>query len=222
MRVARRLPVLDEVEFERSSVALAALAVNTELLAVLAYFLASDAQLVDPRFTLYGLVWVNVAAAVLFALDPPEVARRTRLRAGAVAVGYFAVLAYVGGLVGPAPATAPSGFQVVWLPPGWGPAVAYGGEYVGMLLMPAKVLGYAALSALLYVAVVDVAGAAVSGVLGVLSCVSCSWPVVAGLATAVAGGGSAIAAATTPLAYDLSTLVFLVTVTLLWWRPTLR
>lgn len=220
MAVRARLAATDSLD--RETLALGALVLNTELLAVLAYYLLANARLVDPRFTIYGLVWVNVGLVVLVTLDAPEASTRQRRRAGAVAVGYVAVLAVAGGLVGPAADASPAGFSIVALPPGWGPALAYGGAHVDALLMPAKVVGYAALGALVYATVLDASRAAVSGVLGLFSCVSCSWPVLAGVATAVAGGGSAVAAATTPLSYDLSTLVFVVTVALLRWRPLAR
>jgi hypothetical protein len=85
--------------------------------------------------------------------------------------------------------------------------------------MPARVVGYLALAYLVYATVIDAAGSAVSGVLGLLSCVSCSWPILASLLTGVFGSSSALVAATFDLSYDVSTLVFVVTVALLYWRP---
>jgi len=54
--------------------------------------------------------------------------------------------------------------------------------------------------------------------LGLLSCVSCTWPVLASLVGGVAGG-TGLAAAVTTQSYGLSTVVFCVTVGLLYWRP---
>ena len=71
----------------------------------------------------------------------------------------------------------------------------------------------------MYATVLDAARSAVTGVLGLLSCVSCSWPVLASLATGVAGGGSGLAAAVSTGSYGLSTVVFVATVALLYWRP---
>jgi cytochrome c biogenesis protein CcdA len=59
----------------------------------------------------------------------------------------------------------------------------------------------------------------VTGILGLLSCVSCSWPILATLVTGVAGSGTAIAGAAYAQSYGLSTVVFVVTVGLLYWRP---
>nr|WP_284013344.1 hypothetical protein [Halobaculum sp. DT92] len=85
--------------------------------------------------------------------------------------------------------------------------------------MPAKLLGYAALAYLLYGTVVDATSAGVAGLLGLFSCVSCSLPILVGAATAVVGGGGFVVAAVGGIGYGPSTLVFCVTVALLWWRP---
>lgn len=194
-----------------------------EVMALTGYWLLGDVTVTDPRFALYGLVWVNVAVWVFYRTSTPDAPTRTRRRAAALAVGYFAVLAYTGGLIAsglPASAPQPTGLSVIWLPPGWGPALFFGGEYVRLLLMPAKVLGYLALAYLVYVTAVEAAGSLASGLLGVFSCISCTMPVVASATAAVLGGGSFLAAATLSYAYDLSTVVFVVTVALLSWRPS--
>ena len=208
-----------DLRLSRRGLLLGSLICNVELALVVAYFAFTNAALVSPLFTLYGLVWVNVALAVFARYDPPAVDAGTRARAAAVAVGYAAVLAYVGGVVGPATEVTPAGVGVALLPPGWGPALTYGGSVVAAVFMPAKVLGYAALAYLLYGAVAEASGTGVAGVLGLFSCVSCSFPVVAGAAAALFGGGGAVAAAAAGLGYGASTAVFLVTVTLLWRRP---
>ncbi|WP_435124775.1 DUF7546 family protein [Halobaculum sp. D14] len=208
-----------DVSLSRRAVLLGTLVVNVELAAVVAYFTFTNAAMTSPAFTLYGLVWVNTALVVFAGFDAPDAARSTRRRAAAVAVAYFAVLAAVGGVVGAASANATPSLSVALLPPGWGPALLVTGFGVDAILMPAKVLGYAALALLLYGAVADAAGAGVAGVLGLFSCVSCTLPLVAGAAATLLGGGGALVAATTGFGYGPSTLVFLVTVALLWWRP---
>jgi hypothetical protein len=192
---------------------------GAELVALLAYLAVSNVTLLTPRYALYGLLWINVGLWVLWRTDVGPTSSRTRRRAAAVAVVYFAALAVAGGLVGPASPVGATGFRIAWLPPGWGPALLYGGTTVNLVLMPARVVGYVALTYLVYATVVDAAGAAVSGIVGLLSCVSCSWPILASVATGLLGSGSALAAATTTLSYDLSTGVFLLTVALLYWRP---
>ena len=197
-----------------------------EVMALTGYWLFGDTVAVSaPRFALYGLLWINVAIWVFLRTDVPDASRSTLRRAAVIAVGYLAVLAYTGGVVAPGIAGTfdyTAGFSVLWLPPGWGPAVTFKSEFVRLILMPARVVGYLALAYLVFATVVDVSGSAVSGLLGLFSCVSCSWPIVASIATVVFGGGSFAAVATTTYAYDVSTAVFLVTVALLSWRPSLR
>jgi hypothetical protein len=195
------------------------LVLGAELLALFVYLAVSRVSLLSPRYALYGLLWVNVGLWVLWRTDVSPASARTRRRAAALAVVYFGALAVAGGLVGPASPAGATGFRVAWLPPGWGPALLYGGSTLSLVLMPARVVGYAALTYLVYATVVDASRAAVSGIVGLLSCVSCSWPILASVATGLLGSGSALAAATTTLSYDLSTAVFLLTVGLLYWRP---
>jgi hypothetical protein len=117
--------------------------------------------------------------------------------------------------------TEAAGFVVhLSLPPGMGPAVLYQGAVLRLVLLPYEVVGYAALSYLVYVGVLESAGSTVSGVVGLFSCVSCAWPVVGAVVTTLFGSGSAVALAATTWPYDLSTLVFLSAVGLLYWRPS--
>jgi hypothetical protein len=186
------------------------------------YALFSPAQMRPIRYAVYGLLWVFVGIAAFAVTRVSPASASTRRRAALVAVGYFAVLAYAGGLVIPAGGgVGDVGFRIAYLPPGWGPALLYQGNVVNLVLMPARVVGYLALSYLVYATVVDAAQAAVSGVVGLLSCVSCTWPVLGSVLTGVFGAGSALAGVATAYSYDISTAVFLVTVALLAWRPTL-
>ncbi|WP_435062683.1 DUF7546 family protein [Halobaculum sp. EA56] len=203
----------------RRDVLVAALVFNLECAAVVAYFAFTNASVSSPLFTLYGLVWVNLALLVFARYRPPAGDARTRRRALAVAGGYALLLAVFGGVVGVAPPRTAAGVSLALLPPGWGPAPIVNVGVAAAVLMPAKVLGYAALAYLLYGAVVDAAGAGVAGVLGLFSCLSCSLPILAGAAASLVGGGGFVAAAVAGLGYGPSTLVFVATVALLWWRP---
>jgi hypothetical protein len=204
----------------RDDALLVGLLVNTLVVYALVYLALTGVVVTEPRYTAYGLAWILVGVLAVWKTDPAPTGPTTRRRAAAVAVGYFALLAFVGGIVTVAP-----GGQGEWaarvaaLAPGWGPAPVITTPVAVVVLMPARVVGYLALSYLVYATVIDAAGSAVSGVLGLLSCVSCSWPVVASLATGVLGGGSAVAALALGFSYDISTAVFLLTVGLLYWRP---
>ncbi|KTG17734.1 DUF7546 family protein, partial [Haloferax profundi] len=156
---------------------------------------------------------------VLFDTRVSAASAATKRKAAVVGVAYFALLAVAGGLITSPVPGGTDGLRVAFLPPGWGPALVYGGDLFNLILMPARVIGYAALAFLVYDTVVEAAGAAVSGIVGLFSCVSCSWPILTSLATSVFGSGTALALTVTTFSYDLSTLVFLVTVVLLRWRP---
>ncbi|WP_396613164.1 hypothetical protein ACH9L7_07860 [Haloferax sp. S1W] len=206
-------------DFSRSSLLHAAFAVNTTLILAFVYLLFTEASVGAPRYAIYGVTWVGVGLWVLFDTTVTPASTATKRKAAAVALGYFALLAVAGGLITSPVPGGDGGLRVAFLPPGWGPALIYGGGVFNLVLMPARVIGYAALAYLVYDTVVEAAGAAVSGVVGLFSCISCSWPVIASFATSVFGGGTAIAATVTVLSYDLSTAVFLITVVLLRWRP---
>jgi len=199
----------------------AVLVVNTVAVLGLAYLLAADITIVQPRYTIYGLLWTVVGVLAVWKTAPRPADRRTRRRAIAVAAVYFVALAAAGGvLVGAMrPGGGEFGVRIASLAPGWGPAPIVSTPWAALVLMPARVVGYLALAYLVYATVLDAAGAAVSGIVGLFSCVSCSWPIVASLLSGVFGGGSAIAAAAFDFSYDVSTVVFLVTVALLYWRP---
>jgi hypothetical protein len=216
--------LLTRVRPNREELLIGLLVVNSELLLLGVYWLVSPNELTGPlavRYWVYPFVWINVGLWAILKTTPASANGRDRWLAGVVAVGYFAVLAYVGGLVGPAVNTAERSLSLtlLGLPPGWAPTLLYNGDYLAMSLFPFKIVGYAALSYLVYATVLDATGSAVTGLLGLLSCVSCTWPVLASLATGILGSGSAIAGAVYSQSYGLSTVVFVVTVGLLYWRP---
>lgn len=87
-------------------------------------------------------------------------------------------------------------------------------------LLPFKLVGYLALAYLVYVTVLDATGGVLGGVLGLFSCVSCTLPVIAGVLSGFVGGAGAVATAAYAQSYALSTAVFVLTIALLVWRPT--
>jgi len=197
------------------------LVVTTEFLLVLAYVLAFDVTVRDWTLFVVPFVWLNVGGwAVLKTTPAPAPARKRRV-AQAIGVGYFLLLGYFGGIFAfqSAPVSALT-VNVVGIPPGWSPAVIYSGTQLQVVLLPYKVIGYVSLAYLVYATALDATSALAGGVVGIFSCVSCSFPIIAGVVTGVAGGGTALAAATSEWTYLLSTLVFVVTVGLLYWQPS--
>lgn len=202
----------------------AALAVGTvvavELVALWLYLRAGGVTVTEPRYLLYPLVWVNAGVAAVALTRPSSRSPRVRLLAASVAGLYLVGLLVLDGSVGLAGGEGGS-LRAVPLPPGWGPALVGSAAGVTVTLFPFKLVGYAALSYLLYDVVLDAARAALGGALGVVSCVGCAAPGIGGLVAAVAGGttGAGVARVATSLAYDLSTVVFLVTLVVLYLRP---
>lgn len=205
----------------------AAVVLNAELLVVLAYLALVRPSFGDlsPRtvaaFYLYPWIWLNVALVAVVWVRVPDATTRRQFVAAAIAAGYFLVLAYAGGLVGTGGTGTGLRVALASVPPGWSPAVMYSGATVTVVLLPFKLVGYLVLAFLVYVTVIDAAGSAVGGVLGVFSCVSCTLPVIAGVLSGVVGGSTALVTAAHGQSYALSTAVFVLTVGLLAWRPSL-
>jgi hypothetical protein len=211
-------------EIDRKSVLIGALVANTMVLLMGVYYAVSPDDLIGPIPVVVPLVWISVSVLVFTRTRLPETSRRRRRLGLAIGAAYFGLLAYFGGLWGAPIQAIPMGVDLtlVGAPPGWTPRIALNSPLVYINLLPWKFAGYLALSYLVYATVLDAAGSAVSGVLGLLSCVSCTWPVIATIASSVLGGTAAVTAVAYNQSYLLSTVVFLVTVVLLYWRPGWR
>ena len=197
-----------------------AMVLNAEFLLVVGYYtLAADVTLRDPLFAVVPFAWINLAGWAVMRTDVPPAPSRKKAVAAAVAVGYFGLLAVFGDIVNGPSGVTTSYLNVLQLPPGWNPAFFYSGSLFSLVVLPYKLVGFAALAYLVYVTALDAASALVGGVVGLFSCVSCTFPILAGLASGLAGTGSAIAGFTYANSYLLSTVVFAVTVVLLTWRP---
>lgn len=208
----------------KSTLLYGAVLVNAEILWLLAYTLVTGVVPDEPLYY-YPFIWLNVGLWAIWRTNPAPTTTRNRRIALGVATGYFIVLAYFGGLFGTTgvpSGTAPAGFRVALesLPPGWNPALLYEGEVLRAAIIPYKFVGYVALAYLVYATAIDAAGAALSGILGLLSCVSCTWPVLATIVSGFAGSSTALVSSVYSQSYGLSTVVFVVTVGLLYWRPS--
>jgi hypothetical protein len=197
------------------SLAVWAAVCNAELLLVLLYFGFVPGATTDPVILVMPFVWLNVAGAVLTYIRPAPAPQRRRVIAATVALGYGLVLGYVGGVFGLGGQGA--GLRpVLAAPPGFSPAVIYSGATLSVVVLPWKVAGYAALSYLVYVTVVDASGGVAGGFLGLFSCVSCVLPIIASIVGGLVGAGSTLYQAASMQSYGLSTVVFVVSVGLLY------
>lgn len=217
-------------------VALWGVVIGLEIASLIFYFGITDAQITSLRYVLYPFVWINVGLWAVVQVDTPESQPQHKLVAGLVSVIYFLVLMYFASLIGfvSSPSiTIPelmirpvlhaghafdTGWSVSWLSPGWGPVLQYTDGFIYLKIVPFMTLGYAALSYLVYVALLETAHSVMASGLGLVSCVGCTWPVAASLLAGVAGGleaGSAVYS----FSYGLSTIVFVLAVGVLYWRP---
>lgn len=203
-------------------IAVIAFLLNLQGMVVVLYLGLSGSTITQPRYFAYGLIWVNVGVYLILKTSPPAADFPTRRRAVAVAAGYFALLAVFGGLIGTGAGINATGARIAWLPPGWGPAIVYSGYYFKLTLMPAYVVGYAALSYLMFTTVIEASGSAVAGVVGLFSCVSCSWPIIGFITSSFLGGSGVLIGSALDMSYDLSMVIFLATALLLYWRPGFR
>lgn len=217
---------------DRDTLLVIGLLVNTQIAITLGYLALSDVIVTEPRYLIYPWLWIDATVLAVWKTDLDPAATATHRIGVAIAGGYFLLLAVASGVVGPTggivatltgtAGSAPevTGVSIHWLSPGFGPALVYQGAVLRAALFPYEVIGYAGLAYLVYAGVLETAGSTLSGLIGVFSCVSCAWPILGGAVTTVFGSGSAIAVAATTWPLDVSTIVFLSAVALLYWRPS--
>jgi hypothetical protein len=210
---------------DRETMLYGALLLNTELLLVAAHVVLGGTSATSWQGVaqyVYPLVWINVGLLAIVATDPPPVPTKQRRRALAVGAAYFLVLAAIGGLIRPGTPSAPAYFQlnVLQLPPGWNPMVAYFGDWISITLIPYKLVGYGALAYLVYVMVLDASGLALGSLTGLFSCVSCVLGILVPTVSSLLGGTAAVVGQLVPESYGAATVVYRVSIGLLYWRPS--
>lgn len=189
-----------------------------EVYAVAAYFaLTPDSPTGDLRYLFYPLVWMNAGVWAVVRANPDTGNWRHRALGVAVAVAYFLAVLYVPGKLGPGAAGAAVAVRVEMAAPGWGPLVAVTSPWVRAFLVPFEVVGYAALSYLVYANVLRFSRRTLSGVLGLATCVGCTVPILAPLVGAFGGPTAGLTTTAYAWSYDLGTVVFLLTLGLLYW-----
>jgi hypothetical protein len=213
-----------DASFEREELLYAALLLNTELLLVglHALFGGTSATSWQGVFQyVYPLVWINAGLLAIVKTNPPPVPTKARRKALAVGAVYFLVLAAIGGIIRPGSPGIESYWQLnlLYLPPGWNPMLAYFGQVVSVTLIPYKLVGYAALSYLVYVMVLDTTGFSLGSLTGLFSCVSCVLGILVPTLSSVLGGAGAVVGQLFPQSYAASTAVYLLSLGLLYWRP---
>lgn len=194
-----------------------------EALWVVSHFALTPATVTDLRYVLYPFVWINAGLYAVWRVRPAAASDGVRRLADFVGVGYFLALAWLSGLLavyGPDHAHAHlHGWQLTLATPGWGPRIAYVGDWFHVYFVPYRVVGYLALAYLLAAAVRELSARTLTGALGVATCIGCSFPVLVSLAGSAGMGGGAGLATVSALSLDLSTAAFVLAVGVLLWRP---
>ena len=214
-------PLPERFRPRTSTLVYGALLVNTEILLVLLYLSVSDVQVNSVFSIVYPFIWINVGLWAIIRTKPAPRTRRHRYLAGTISGLYLLALFALGGMAWVAHPEIAQGFDVTMLSPGIGPVVAYNGEFIRFTLVPFLVVGYVALTYLVYATLLDAAGSAIGSVFGLLSCLSCVWPLIAPIFIGVFGSAGAATAASLQ-SYVAGTAIFLGTVGLLYWRPFKR
>lgn len=102
-------------------------------------------------------------------------------------------------------------------PPGWGPLLRVTNPWVRLYLLSFEVVGFTSLAYLLYVIILDLSRRVLSGAFGLVTCVGCTVPVLAPVAGVVGGPATSLTTTGYEWFYDIGTLVFLLTLGLLYW-----
>lgn len=185
---------------------------------VLIYLLSTPDRVTSVRHAVvYPLVWINVALWTTVYARPVSASGRHRLVAAAVGAGYFLLLLAIPGRIALAgDVSDPSGVTLRMLIPGWGPILSVETTVIRATLVPYETAGYAAIAYLVSLNLLRLSRSSLAGLFGVVTCVGCTVPVVVPLLGALGGAGSAVAAVTVSWFYDLSTVVFLLAVAVLY------
>jgi len=211
----------DRFEIRKDTLLWGVLLLNTELLLLLGYQLLSNNVVSEIASAIIPFVWINLALWVVARTDLPSVPYRTRVIGIAIATLYFGLLSYFGGLwaIGPSEFGWRFAVDLATPSPGWTPIVHLDTALFQIDIIFYQFVGYLALGYLIYASILDTAGSAVAGVLGLLSCVSCNAALFATIITSVFGGSAALVDAVLTNSYTVSTVVFVLTLALLYYRP---
>ena len=190
--------------------------VAIEVVAVGGYFAATSATVDQIRYVVYPFVWMNAGLWAVLRTTPAPQNRRHRVLGVLVGVGYFLVVMFVPGNVGAGTLAATTDLRIAWYVPGWGPLVAFDSPVVRLYLVPFEVVGYASLAYLVYANALDVARGTLSGVLGLATCVGCTVPIVAPAVGLLGGPAAALSTTAYRWSYDAGTVLYLVTLGLLY------
>jgi hypothetical protein len=204
----------------RRDIHLLTVVVIVELFLLGGYFAVRQERPTVLRYTLYPFVWINVALLAAVHVDVPETSRRHTVVAAAIAAGYFVTLLALTGLTGIPSENLLQISSLIDIQPGSPGTERFHiiTEYVYVSIIPFRTISFLVLSYLVYVTILDVSGSIAAGALGLFSCVGCTFPILVSVSAGLFGS-TAVATAVYGAQFDISTVVFVVSVALLYWRP---
>ncbi|UWG48237.1 putative membrane protein [Halanaeroarchaeum sp. HSR-CO] len=213
---------LNPRRFDGETVATWTLVVFTEFLLVAGFLAVSSTSVDQLRYVVYPFVWINTGLLAVSAIETTPQNWRHRAVGMTVAVGYYLVLMYAAGNLGGTPAGTDWSLRVSMLMPGWGPSIVAAGPTLRVSMVPFEVIGYAALSYLLYANVLRISRGLLAGALGLVTCVGCTVPILAPLIGLLGGPASGLTSTAYQYSYDVGTLLFVLTVGILYASATGR
>ncbi|MFW6384960.1 MAG: DUF7546 family protein [Halodesulfurarchaeum sp.] len=190
--------------------------IGTEAALLLVYLSTTGTTVQSPRYLLYPFVWINVALWAFLTVVPVVGNRRHRYLALPVAVGYYLLLMEIAGNVVFVTHSDLS-VSLESATPGWGPVLIGTVPGLEFRLIPFETIGYAGLAYLFYANVLSVSRGLLAGTLGLLTCVSCSLPLWGPLFGLIGGPATGLIEPATRLSYDIGTVIFLLTVFVLYY-----
>ncbi len=178
---------------------------------VLLAYAQSSGTVIAPERAMVPLVWIAFAVWLVVYLHQHAHRVGSSAFALAVGIGYFLLLAAIGGTV--SLGTEATGLTVEPATPGWGPIVLYGAAFAQVAVVPFELVGYLALSYGVYRAVAATSRGVLAGLFGLFACIGCTLPLIAALVSVFTGATVAIQPGS--VTYELATGVFVLTVIIL-------
>ena len=171
-------------------------------------------------------IWFTASVWVIWHTRPAKTRRVYHIGAALVVALYLLIMFYFSGLLGLSTShlgqlTGPSGLGITWgRSLGWSPVFLYTGDLITVTLIPYQAVGLFALAYLVYDALLDFSRSAIGGIVGIVACPACVSPLFAVL---LAGGlsGSSTVLLFGVYGYEIATVLFLVTVGILYHRKAL-
>jgi hypothetical protein len=200
--------------------------IGIQLLLAVIYGTLFGSSLLSFHIFLLPFIWTTVSVVTVWYTDSVSRGWRPTAVAGAVAVGYLSLFLWLSGTIGFTPSqvepiTGPLGFGIeAGRSLGWGPVIYYSGEWIGARIIPYQLIGYLALSYLVYVTVLDATRSASAGTLGLILCPGCAAAALVPLFGGIAGLSAALSFFL-QYSYEIATVMFVVAMGWLYYQPSI-